>query len=82
MFAEGIRIRSFHAGCAHEVKLPGGKTLLIDPFFRDSLSGGKTYSPETDIAKEAAERRDIRSAIPSEAWNRWTICSPRRPDSG
>ncbi len=54
MFAEGIRIRSFHAGCAHEVKLPGGKTLLIDPFFRDSLSGGKTYSPETDIAKEAA----------------------------
>lgn len=42
MFAEGIRIRSFHAGCAHEVKLPGGKTLLIDPFFRDSLSGGHT----------------------------------------
>lgn len=39
MFAEGIKIRSFHAGCAHQVVLPGGKNLLIDPFFRDSLEG-------------------------------------------
>ncbi len=42
MFAEGVKIRSFNAGCAHEILLPGGKRVLIDPFFQDSLSGGHT----------------------------------------
>lgn len=42
MLAGSIKIRSFHAGCAHEILLPGGKHLLIDPFFRDSLGYGYT----------------------------------------
>ena len=42
MFAEGVKFRSFNAGCAHEILLPGGKRVLIDPFFQDSLSGGHT----------------------------------------
>lgn len=37
MFAEEIKIRSFHVGCAHQLVLPGGRQILIDPFLRNKL---------------------------------------------
>ncbi len=33
MFTSSLKIRGFNAGCAHEIILPNGKTIIIDPFF-------------------------------------------------
>lgn len=37
---EGLKIRSFGVGCAHEIRLANGKHIVIDPFF------GEKETPE------------------------------------
>ncbi len=33
MFSRSIKLRTFNAGCAHEIVLENGKVIIIDPFF-------------------------------------------------
>ncbi len=33
MYSRSVRIRTFNAGCAHEIILENGKVIIIDPFF-------------------------------------------------
>lgn len=40
MNSTNIKFRSFNAGCAHEIVLPNGKVILIDPYFTgDHMEG-------------------------------------------
>ena len=32
-----MKIRSFNVGCNHEIILPNGKTILVDPYFPETL---------------------------------------------
>lgn len=49
MMVSSLKIRSFHAGGAHEIKLPDGKVILIDPFFRDSETEEHTKEEITRV---------------------------------
>lgn len=42
MTVNGLQIRSFATGCAHEIRLPSGKTIVIDPFFGAKEEPGHT----------------------------------------
>lgn len=33
MFSSSIKMRCFNVGCGHELVLPDGTTILIDPYF-------------------------------------------------
>lgn len=39
MISHSFRMRSFNVGNGHEIVLPGGKTILIDPYYPDNSPG-------------------------------------------
>ncbi|MBT9775511.1 MBL fold metallo-hydrolase [Clostridium sp. MCC353] len=49
MIVSALKIRSFHAGGAHEIQLSNGKVILIDPFFRDSETEEHTKEEITRV---------------------------------
>ena len=39
MYSQSIKIRCFNVGCGHEIVLPTGKTILVDPYYPADESG-------------------------------------------
>lgn len=39
MYRESIKLRCTTTGCGHEICLPNGKTIIIDPYYPDTVSG-------------------------------------------